>query len=171
MPRVPKNIPAWIEDFVTFATRKEKNKNKKLLLAEMTSLFHEYWEAFADKANEEAPAPQKRVTDPVKTVEKALKKAVSNVAELNTPEEKAEFKQRLLTAVPPEIQTLLNPTLEQINTLYVETELGKTHLETLAQQPPNHFEQNALQVVNRVYQSLGSLKLHLDDQETDAMEE
>jgi hypothetical protein len=166
MPRVPKKVPKWLQEFNEYARSKEKRAANKEAIDVYETILEQRWDRFVAQCNENAPPAKKRKTDPLKTLENAMKKVAAEVDSL--PEDGKELmqvKERLLNSVPPQVQVLLQSGPEvsqQIEQLYLQTAESKTALEQLAATVTDGpFKQGALDAVAKMYTGLETIKTSL----------
>lgn len=191
MPRVPKRVPNWFNQFTEYAREKEKSAAKRQAIHAFEDVVERRWEAFVAKSEKESPPKKRQPVDPVKSLENAMQKVAKQVDTLEGPEQIQEVRDRLLGAMPPQVQELLQrdavaaaapgaEVMEQISTLYAQTALCKTNLEQLATTVPAEqaeFKQSALQAVQDVCNGLENIRTALtspkrkreeEDEEEDA---
>ncbi len=175
MPRVPKRVPNWLNLFTEYAREKEKTGAKRQAINTFEDIVERRWEAFVAKSEQESPPKKRKPADPVKSLENAMQKVAKQVDTLEGPEQIQEVRDRLLGAMPPQVQELLQrdalasaapsaEVMEQISTLYAQTTLCKTNLEQLATTVPAEqaeFKQSALQAVQDVCNGLESIRTAL----------
>ena len=169
MPRVPKKLPNWIPQFIDYAKKKEKDKKRSLALDVFEQIVTQRWEKFALKMAENTPAIKRQRTDPLKSLENAMKKVASDV-DLNKddPEKIAFLKNRLMHVMPEQVSFLLAPGLDfvqQLKNVCQEAKESQKHLEQLSAQSSDPVSRSAIEIVSKVHNSLDLICHNLEAQQ------
>jgi hypothetical protein len=159
MPRIPRDPPAWLNNFVEYSRDRERKTEGKKALDKFKEVLEKRWEPYHDEVTANQPPPKKRRTDPVKTLHNAMKKVAEHAGNMD---DQSVLRGRILDGVPPEIQSILQPPVQKnqeimvkIESLREETEKSKTSLE-------QGDSKAALDLVTKVSSGLQEIKDLLD---------